>query len=123
MLDFFDYAYISVANKLTTLAFTDINVYEIESGSGNGVFSKVDNAVKSTGQGLYHTLLLIGGFGAVIFLIIAFIYYGVSGSGNNKEQAKSRIFTVLIATAGIFAAVAIVALMQTIGTGIKTEIK
>lgn len=121
MLNMLDMALINAQNKM--LLAKNIDVFEIEDAPSNNAFSKIDSTIKTTGQGLYHTLLLVGGFGAVIFLIIAFIYYGVSSAGQNKEKAKDKIFTVLIATAGIFAAVAIISLFQTIGNGINDELR
>lgn len=120
-MTFLDSAYISLGTKLATsplLATVDIN--SIKNGSGD-TFKDVNTSVTTLGQDTYQMLMLIGGFGGVIMLIVAFIYFAIAGNGANKEQAKGKIVTVLIAVIGIFAAVFIVGLAQKIGTGIDTN--
>lgn len=119
-MTFLDSAYISLGTKLSRspiLATVDIN--SIKNGSGD-TFKDVNTSVTTLGQDTYQMLMLIGGFGGVIMLIVAFIYFAIAGNGANKEQAKGKIVTVLIAVIGIFAAVFIVGLAQKIGTGIDT---
>ena len=126
VLNALDRGYIALMNRMSLLAFAggggdrDWAIQDIKS-SGNGTFEQVDDAAKALGGDVYKTLMIIGGFGSVILLVIAFIYYAVAGSGNNKDQAKSKIMTVLIAVIGIFAAVFIVGLAMKIGDGLDAQ--
>ena len=120
-MNFLDSAYIGVCNKLFfNPLLADVEIQSIKEGGGD-TFKDVEASVTTLGQDTYQLLMLIGGFGGVIMLIVAFIYFAIAGNGANKEQAKGKIVTVLIAVIGIFAAVFIVGLAQNIGTGIDTN--
>lgn len=99
-----------------------VDLSEITKGNKDGgTFSSVVTATTGLSKDVYTTLMIIGGFGGVLMLIIAFIIFGIAGSGNKKDEAKSKIATVLLAVAGIFAAVFIVGLFQKIGVALQSQ--
>ena len=94
----------------------EVNLKEITEGDASGgTFENVVTSATGLSQDLYTTLMVIGGFGGVLMLIIAFIFFAIAGSGAKKDEAKGKIATVLLAVAGVFAAVFIVGLAQKIG--------
>ncbi len=101
------------------LAAVDIN--EIANGDDAGTFQPVVESITETSKGIYQTLMVVGGFGGVLTLIVAFLYFMIAGNGANKENAKGKIVVVLIGVIGVFAAVFIVGLAQTIGEGMAGQ--
>ena len=123
-MDYFNYLYLSVVSRIAFFLEGKVNLKDIERGTaGGGTFSNVVTATTELSKDVYTTLMVIGGFGGVIMLIIAFLYFALAGNGNNKEQAKGKILTVLLAVAGIFAAVFIVGLAQSVGDALAGQQK
>ncbi len=123
MFEALDSLYIGLFQRLAFfLGEHAVDLTEItQGGTEGGTFSDVVTATKTLSKDVYTTLMIIGGFGGVIMLIIAFLYFALAGNGNNKEQAKGKIMTVLLAVAGIFAAVFIVGLAQSVGEALRAE--
>ncbi len=116
---YFKFAYY-VSRLPLLLAKNKVDLEKITAGKENGgTFSEVYAATQTLSQDIYTTLMMIGGFGGVLMLIIAFIFFGIAGSGGRKDEAKSKIAVVLIAVAGIFAAVFLVGLFQKIGEALS----
>ena len=104
------------------LADERVDLNEITQGDASGgTFENVVTSATGLSQDLYTTLMVIGGFGGVLMLIIAFIFFAIAGSGAKKDEAKGKIATVLLAVAGIFAAVFIVGLAQKIGIALANQ--
>ena len=121
-MDYFNYLYLSVISRISMFLDSKVNLKDIEGGdAGGGTFSNVVDATTNLSKDVYTTLMVIGGFGGIIMLIIAFLYFALAGNGNNKEQAKGKILTVLLAVAGIFAAVFIVGLAQSVGEALAGQ--
>lgn len=100
----------------------EVNLKEITEGDASGgTFENVVTSATGLSQDLYTTLMVIGGFGGVLMLIIAFIFFAIAGSGAKKDEAKGKIATVLLAVAGVFAAVFIVGLAQKIGIALADQ--
>lgn len=100
----------------------EVNLKEITEGDASGgTFENVVTSATGLSQDLYTTLMVIGGFGGVLMLIIAFIFFAIAGSGAKKDEAKGKIATVLLAVAGVFAAVFIVGLAQKIGIALAEQ--
>ena len=119
-MEYLDKLYFYINQKIYML-FSDINITDIEGSTGGGTFSNVVDSVTKVSQDLYYTLMIIGAFGGVLMLILGFIFLGVAGNGQKKDDAKSTIGRVLLAVAGIFAAVFIVGLAQSVGKALAGQ--
>lgn len=116
-----DNIYFGLLGK-TILVAKNVDPFAIESG-GKGNLKGIDDAVTTFSQDLYTTMILIGGFGAVLCLMAAFLKYMASGKPQSRDEAKTRMVTILLAVAGVFAAVAIVGIVKNISIGLSNELK
>ncbi len=90
----------------------------IQPSEGTG-FSDISSKISSTGNSLVYIMMMIIGFVGVIGLGIAGIKIMVGGAAT-KSEAKGSLFWILVAAVIGFGAIAIIGLMQTIGSGLNT---
>lgn len=117
-MQYLDTVLINLQNHISLL--TDFDLREIKAGdAGGGSLSEVVNGVKTVGRDIYTLFMWVGGFGCIIFLIIAALAFGISGQSNKRQEAKSWIGTIIITAIIIFAAVFIIGLAKTIGVNLE----
>ena len=117
-MQYLDTVLINLQNHISLL--TEFDLREIKAGdAGGGSLSEVVNGVKTVGRDIYTLFMWVGGFGCIIFLIIAALAFGISGQSNKRQEAKSWIGTIIITAIIIFAAVFIIGLAKTIGVNLE----